>query len=357
MKKLERLFNDLWEQYILCFFSKTKYSLLILILSYLTISIVLLFIKNDYYEMYFLFFGFPIVYGTIVFGIRVGFLVAMSSFILNNSFILFISSHIEDFNELIVEGVLGSLIYFICCIFFSNIIKREKELLNKYEKLTDELTRSSDELALANMEINNLYTCTIQALASAIEAKDEYTIGHSERVTNYAMAIAKELLLPTEKVKEILYASILHDIGKIGINENILSKPGRLTEEEYEQIKQHPSIGANILSSIKVLEPVIPIVYHHHEFYNGKGYPTNKAKSDIPLGARIIAVADAFDAMTSDRPYRKGFSKEKALNEIINSSGTQFDPMVVKVFEKIISKEDKYKNQDFVAFLYNDRIS
>lgn len=134
---------------------------------------------------------------------------------------------------------------------------------------------------------------------------------------------------------------MLHDIGKIGINESILNKPGKLSEEEYEMVKLHPKMGADIIKGIKFLEPVVPIIYHHQERYDGKGYPDGIKGEQIPIGARIIAVLDTYDAMTTDRPYRKALSREAAIAEVKRCSGTQFDPQVVEVFLQILMEEEK----------------
>ena len=183
--------------------------------------------------------------------------------------------------------------------------------------------------------LEEIYLDVITALASAIDARDSYTHGHSHRVTEYAVLIAEEMGLPPEEVDIIRNASILHDVGKIGIKEEILKKPGKLTEEETREMQYHPFIGARILQSVKLLEPVLPLVYHHQEKYDGTGYPEGLKGEEIPLGARIIAVCDAFEAMTSDRPYRKALPVERALQELRNEAGRQFDPQVVEVFFRL----------------------
>jgi len=155
------------------------------------------------------------------------------------------------------------------------------------------------------LEVNDLFLNSIRALAGTIDAKDPYTLGHSERVTDDALAIADEIGLDKNQIKEIKVGAILHDIGKIGIRDVILSKPAQLTEEEKELFDQHPDIGSKIMKPISQLEGIIPMIRHHHESYDGNGYPDRLSGDQIPLGARIISVADTFDAMTSDRPYRK----------------------------------------------------
>jgi HD-GYP domain-containing protein (c-di-GMP phosphodiesterase class II) len=151
-------------------------------------------------------------------------------------------------------------------------------------------------------------------------------------VTEYAVLIAEEMGLPPYEIDVIRNAGILHDVGKIGIREDILQKPGRLTAEETREMQDHPYIGVKILQSVRLLEPVLPLVYHHQEHFDGGGYPDGLAGEAIPQGSRIISVADAFEAMTSDRPYRAALSMEVALAELRRLSGKQFDPQVVEVF-------------------------
>jgi putative nucleotidyltransferase with HDIG domain len=180
---------------------------------------------------------------------------------------------------------------------------------------------------------------TIAALAAAVDAKDPYTFGHSSGVTEYAVSIAEGLGLSAHEKETLRKAAILHDIGKIGIDGSILNKPGPLDAAEREIMQQHPSIGANILGSLDFLGDVVPIVFYHHEHYDGQGYPAGMAGEEIPLGARIISVADAFNAMTSDRPYRRALSLSEALGELSAHAGTQFDPQIVEVMLEIVAAE------------------
>ncbi len=173
---------------------------------------------------------------------------------------------------------------------------------------------------------------TISALAYSIEAKDTYTISHCEKITDRAVAVALAMGMPRQEVENIRLGSILHDVGKIGVPDAILNKPSRLTEEEYEIIKQHAQIGARIVQSVRALHGVVPIVRHHQERYDGKGYPDNLSGEEIPLGARIISVVDAYGAMTEDRVYRKALGHERAVEELQRNAGTQFDPLVVSTF-------------------------
>jgi putative two-component system response regulator len=182
-------------------------------------------------------------------------------------------------------------------------------------------------------EIKKLFLGAIEALVSALEAKDRYTGGHSRRVTEIALALGNELGLSTKDIEDLRWASLLHDIGKIAIDQTIQNKPGKLTREEYEHIMLHVHIGAEIVKPV-VNGKISKMIEHHHDHYDGKGLHQVIAGSDIPLGARILAVADAFDAMTSDRPYRAAMSISEAIDEIKRCAGTQFDPIVVAAFLK-----------------------
>ncbi len=180
---------------------------------------------------------------------------------------------------------------------------------------------------------------TIIGLGEALETRDTYTRGHSERAVEYARVLAKELGLTPEQEDRLRYATILHDIGKIGIPDGILNKPGNLTDEEYTLMKTHPVKGANIVSKIRFLERVAPSIRHHHEHWDGTGYPDGLAGEDIPIESRIVAVLDAYDAMMSDRVYRKAPGREYAVDELCRRSGKQFDSKVVTAFLKVLGVE------------------
>lgn len=183
-------------------------------------------------------------------------------------------------------------------------------------------------------DLKELFISVVKSLSSAIDAKSPWTAGHSERVTKYALRIGNELGLSQKELKDIELAGLLHDIGKIGTYEAILDKPGKLTDEEFAIVKKHPAKGAELLEHIKQLKGVIPGVRNHHEFYNGTGYPDGLKGEAIPLMARILTVADSYDAMKADRPYRSGLTEELVLQEFRKCSGTQFDPKVVEAFLK-----------------------
>ncbi|MEW6608343.1 MAG: HD domain-containing phosphohydrolase [bacterium] len=197
------------------------------------------------------------------------------------------------------------------------------------------------ENARIYIDMQDLYTGTVEALASEIETRNPYTRGHSERVTHYAVEMAKKLGFNQKEIEVMRYAGLLHDLGKIGISDQVLLKPGKLTDEEYDTMKHHPIKSESILRVIAFLRQILPIVRHHHEHYDGKGYPNGLKSKKIPLGARIIAVAGAFDAITSDRPYRKAKSVEEAIEILKECSGTQFDPKIVKVFLEIAATENR----------------
>ena len=181
---------------------------------------------------------------------------------------------------------------------------------------------------------NNIMTCyegTVKALILTIDAKDRYTFNHSNRVAQISASLAKALGVEDKTIKEIEHAASIHDIGKIGVEEAILRKNGRLTLDESEEIKKHPSIGVRIVKSVPFLEDAIPVILHHHERYDGKGYPEGLEGSRIPLSARIVVVADAVDAMMNSRPYREALTADRVMHELKSNAGTQFDPEIVEI--------------------------
>jgi HD-GYP domain-containing protein (c-di-GMP phosphodiesterase class II) len=176
-------------------------------------------------------------------------------------------------------------------------------------------------------------------LVEAMEAKDPYIKEHLRAVSSLAQRIGREIPLPEEQMEALANGALLHDVGKIGIPDRILQKSVSLTEEEYAEIKQHPVLGVGILIPVKELAPALPIVKHHHERFDGKGYPDGLAGEDIPLIARIVSVADAFDSMIRARPYGYGVSRRSALKEIEDNSGSQFDPWIVGVLLQVVYAE------------------
>jgi HD-GYP domain-containing protein (c-di-GMP phosphodiesterase class II) len=189
--------------------------------------------------------------------------------------------------------------------------------------------------------LQETFISTVHTLAETIEARDAYTGNHTKRVMDYSVAMGLQLGMPADEMETLKLSAILHDIGKIGIRDDILLKPGRLDEHEFEIIKSHPVLGEKILNNIKQLKHIIPGVKHHHERFDGKGYPDGLAGGGIDLIARIIAVADSFDAMVTDRPYRKGLSGDDAFAELRKHSGTQFDPEIVKAFIEAYPEIDR----------------
>ncbi len=181
----------------------------------------------------------------------------------------------------------------------------------------------------------------MKALVQAIEAKDVCTHQHSQRTRGLVRAVAQEIPLPESLIRHIEYGAFLHDIGKIGIEDAILKKPGPLTTEEYTVMKTHPAIGQHIVQPLQFLRAAGAIVLYHQEWYNGAGYPEGLAGEEIPLGARIVQIIDAWDAMTSDRPYRKAMSKTAATTELRRQAGTQFDPKLVELFLRVIDRLER----------------
>ena len=204
--------------------------------------------------------------------------------------------------------------------------------------LADQAAMRLDNIELFN-NLQSFYFEMVQTLARAIDAKDAYTYDHADRARKYAKAIAVKMNLPYTIVRNIEYAALMHDIGKIGIADNILLKKEKLTEAEMKMLRTHPVIGNKILSPVKFLSPVAPMVLYHQEWYDGSGYPEGLAKEEIPLGARIVAVIDAYDAMTSDRPYRKAMPIKTAVKELKEGAGKQFDPKIVDIFVNILKEE------------------
>ncbi|TLM99044.1 MAG: HD domain-containing protein [Actinobacteria bacterium] len=195
-------------------------------------------------------------------------------------------------------------------------------------------------IAIGNIELfsslQEAYLATVRSLAAAVDAKDSYTRGHSDRVAQYSTLIAEKMGLSHDQRIALEMAAYLHDIGKIGVKEEILLKPGRLDDDEMAQMRHHPLIGANILKPVAFPWAITPVVRHHHESFDGTGYPAGLKGEEIPLLARILTVADSYEAMTADRPYRKGRSADEAIAELRRCSGAQFDPRVVDVFSGIV---------------------
>lgn len=198
-----------------------------------------------------------------------------------------------------------------------------------------------------NMDLKQSYYDTINALTKALEAKDRYTLGHSKSVEKLAVYLCREAGFSEAHTEMVRIAALLHDVGKIGIVENILNKPGKLSKEEYDHIKQHPVSGYEILKDVPFLKNVRYWVRYHHEWYNGNGYPDGISGRQIPLEAEILAIADVFDALVSDRPYRNAYTREEAYKIIVDSEGTQFSPRIIKLFKKAYEKNKEDFKHDF----------
>jgi response regulator RpfG family c-di-GMP phosphodiesterase len=219
------------------------------------------------------------------------------------------------------------------------IQQQNVELMNFNKTLEEKVANRTKELKDAYGKMNKTFLDTIQSLVLAIEAKDPYTKGHSERVSIFSVELAKKLRLSYKDEWNIQVAGILHDIGKIGIDEAILNKPAKLTPEEYEKVKKHPLISFKILEPIEFLDEIKPLILHHHEWYDGNGYPEGLSGNDIPLGSRILAVADTVEAMTSNRAYRTALDVDFVINELKHFSGTQFDPTLANAFIQMLEQE------------------
>ncbi len=241
-----------------------------------------------------------------------------------------------------------------------NQVTREQnlKLQDMNRNLEGKVRERTKQVSEKHQELRIAYIQTIRALSEAVDAKDAYTRGHSERVGVYASKMGRELGLPRELIERVYISGLLHDVGKIGVRDAVITKPDRLTPEEYEEIKQHPEIGARILTPVNFLADVVECVRHHHEWYDGceRGYPMRLRGDQIPLPSRIILVADTVEAMTSDRPYRKGLDLDVVIRELHKYSGSQFDPTCVDAMlqllehegEGFVRKEQKF---DIHAFL------
>lgn len=210
--------------------------------------------------------------------------------------------------------------------------------LSQYSMVFASLNKSKEEIEKLIMKQNTSIIEFVKLIAKTLDAKDEYTAGHSLRVLDYAVKIAQELNLPEQDIEILKQACLLHDIGKIGIPDGVLNKKGALNNEEKRYIKNHPILGKKILSNVSEFKPILDIVYAHHERVDGKGYPQGLDKEKIPLLARIIAVADTFDAMISERPYRAAKTKEEAIREIISIKNKQLDGELVDLFLRLVNE-------------------
>ncbi len=246
------------------------------------------------------------------------------------------ASAVTDAN-VIVKCIWDGAHDYICKPFKLNDVLVSVNMALEKRKLETEIRGCEQRLTMAGEktgDIRKLFLSAVRALVSALEANDQNTAGHSQRVTNIALDIGTGIGLPPGAADDVHWAALLHDVGKIAVDRRILNKPGKLTPEEYRHIMTHAVIGPSIVRPL-VNEQVVASISHHHDHYDGSGLDQVVAGEDIPLGARILAVADSFDAMTSDRPYRAAMSRGEALKEIIRCSGTQFDPVIADTFIKM----------------------
>jgi len=213
--------------------------------------------------------------------------------------------------------------------------ERTRELTHK----TDEVERLYRELKVAFEQIRATYDTTLEALMEALDTRDTETQGHSRRVSEYTVAVARRMGVAEPDLTQMRWGALLHDVGKIGVPDAILRKPGPLTPAEWVEMRKHPELGRRILANIRFLEGAVPIVYCHQERFDGTGYPRGLKEEQIPLGARIFAVVDTLDAMTMNRPYRKALPYERAREEVARFAGVQFDPRVVECFLQIPQDE------------------
>ena len=229
----------------------------------------------------------------------------------------------------------GSLIGVVHSMIDATVMKkREETLINSRDAFLNML----QDITESYKELEELFMGIVSAMVGALDAKSPWTKGHSERVAAYAEEIAREMGLNADEIKNLRLAGLLHDVGKVGTYDYLLDKPAKLTDQEFEIVKKHPAQGAEILKSIKQLKDIIPLIRHHHERIDGKGYPDGLEGEEIPLGAMILHVADSFDSMTSDRPYRPSPGIEYAVSELKKYSGSQFDTEVVGAFLRILGK-------------------
>jgi putative nucleotidyltransferase with HDIG domain len=240
-----------------------------------------------------------------------------------------------------------------------NQVTREQnfKLQDMNRNLEGKVRERTKQLAEKHQELRTAYVETIKALAEAVDAKDAYTRGHSERVGVYASKLAREMGFPKEFIERVYIAGVLHDVGKIGVRDAVITKPDRLTPEEYAEIMEHPEVGAKILEPVSFLADIVPCVRHHHEWFDGsnRGYPHRLRGEQIPLPSRIILVADTVEAMTSDRPYRKAMSLDQVLRELTKYSGSQFDPVCVDAMMRLLDDEAEgfiRKDQKFDIYAF-----
>jgi hypothetical protein len=249
-----------------------------------------------------------------------------------------------------IEEHINNLRRTIIFIMFLGLLTLYLFLLKIITNASETLISQNNSLSAQKIQIqesyeklNSTYKNTIVTLSRAVDARDSYTAGHSERVSKISVEIGSTLGFNKNQLENLEISALFHDIGKLGVPDKILFKPDKLTDDEFEKIKEHPQIGVDILKDIDFLKPILPFILHHHEKFSGGGYPSGIKGENIPLEARIIAIADTYDAITSDRLYRKALSHDYARSEIIKYANIQFDPVVVDAFLKVENQLKKGK--------------
>jgi putative nucleotidyltransferase with HDIG domain len=223
------------------------------------------------------------------------------------------------------------------------------KLTESFNEMSALITNQKRDLSRYTQELEEAYTSILRILATAIDARDSYTLGHSARVALHSLMIGQEIGLKENELEELEIASLFHDVGKLKTPDAILFKNRSLNSMEYDEMRHHPEDGAEILNKVKPLQKYVEPVKHHHEYYNGKGYPDGLNGDDIPLYAAIISIADTYDAMTSTRPYRKALSKEEACRELEKGAGKQFHPELVKAFLRAVKDRGQPSFHPYLA--------
>jgi len=318
---------------------KTKYQGYLVAVAATMIAVIGYFRLNSFFIHTEIVFTLAVIGVAARWGAREGIFTALLASISNASIIIFYEQRGISFEIFAIGG------FFITSAFIVGALTHQRETALKSR-------------AVMNEELNKTYTETLRALVAALDTRDSETGGHSERVTMIALSIANQMNLDKELIQQIHWGALLHDVGKIGIPDNILKKPGALTEDEWSIMRTHPQLGFDMLLGIPFLQPALDVVLHHHERFDGSGYPSGLIGKDIPVSARIFAIADTFDAMSNDRPYRKAMTKEQAINEILRCVNKQFDPEIVYFFIKALEqgweenphiKENLQRKEPFTA--------
>jgi putative nucleotidyltransferase with HDIG domain len=298
---------------------QTKYQGYLIAIAAMLIAVIGYFRLSSFFIHTEIIFSLAVIGVAARWGVKQGLFCAFLAMISNGFLSFFYEYNGFNFEFLAIGG------FFFAAAFIVGALTQQREAALKARAETDQ-------------ELNRTYSETLRALVSALDTRDSETGGHSERVTLIALSIAHQMNLDRKMIQQIHWGALLHDVGKIGVPDQILSKPGPLTDEEWKIMRSHPQIGFEMLKDIPFLQPVLNVVLHHHERYDGSGYPSGLVGENIPLSARIFSVADSYDAMTNDRPYRKAFSREEAVLEINCCIMKQFDPEVVAAFNKAFEK-------------------